>query len=77
MMSQPGFISTLENMDLSSENWTYVFSKHRISVPPMASQQRFMELSDQIEKSRNAAEKSKAQAYETLQSLLCEYIKEA
>ncbi len=77
MISQPGFLASLESMDLSTENWNYTFSKHKISVPSKAEQLKFLEFSERTERSLSAAMRCKAQAYESLQSLLCEHIREA
>lgn len=77
MLTRPTFISTLENMDLSTDNWNYTFSKHRITVPPINIQNKYLDFCQSIEKSLNSANQCKTQAYESLQSLLCEHIHEA
>lgn len=75
MLTRPTFLKSLENVDLSTDNWNYSFSKHKISVPSKSSQKNFLDFSTHIEKSLTHTTKCKAQAYETLQSLLCEHIK--
>lgn len=77
MISQPGFLKSLESMDLSTDNWNYTFSKHKILVPSVTEQRRFLAFLEGADKSLNTASRCKAQAYESLQSLLCEHIREA
>lgn len=76
IITRQSFIDTLEDMVLSTENWNYTFSKHKIIVPSKDAQMRFLAFSENIEKSLSATVKCKAQAYESLQSLLCEQILE-
>lgn len=74
MITRKNFLNQLEKLDLSTANWNHIFSRKKISVPAIQIQKQFLSFCQKADAGLLQTQKCREQAYETLQSLLCEYV---